>query len=510
MFIVYYKSNGREYARLDKSKRDGTNVTKEYTNLGLVVDKEKNIFKNRKQGVFTFNPDDGSYGKPDPGYMLPSSNPNSKEKLILDFGDSYFLQRFIESDGLKDSIDAIPYPNKDTTYAMIFYYVLASAANCHAETWYEGNYVRIQYPRANIVSQRISDFLAEVGAEESMRAFFRKYFTYVSGKTENPDNILIDSTGLPNSIHFPLTAVSNHNGDIKSEVRLIYVTHQETGLPIYFRYVAGNIVDVSTLVTTIAELKASGMNTKFAIMDAGYYSAENATTLLNANISFISRLKETTNLYDSLLKEHLPTLESEDNLVAYNGRYVYIKCTKCSLTQEKMGYAYICRDLERRNSESYKLFKKAKVDHLDTIDVYRKMERQGVFILVSSRQIAKEKILPIYYTRQQIEQIFDIGKNYADMTPLRIRTEETFRGHLLITFIASVIVKRIQQRLLKTAYNPTEMFMSLRNQKCKVYENVVIAQEAAKKANDCYKLFKLKSPVEISLKPDVVTKDAGN
>jgi hypothetical protein len=36
------------------------------------------------------------------------------------------------------------------------------------------------------------------------------------------------------------------------------------------------------------------------------------------------------------------------------------------------------------------------------------------------------EILPLYYTRQQIEQIFDIGKNYADLLPLRVQSEDTF------------------------------------------------------------------------------------
>jgi hypothetical protein len=70
--------------------------------------------------------------------------------------------------------------------------------------------------------------------------------------------------------------------------------------------------------------------------------------------------------------------------------------------------------------------------------------------------------------RQQIEQVFDIGKNYADMLPLRVHSEETFRGHLLLTFIATVAVKLSQDKLNGSVYNPISMFMNLRNQKCKV------------------------------------------
>lgn len=510
MFIAYDTKGGREYAKLVTSVRKGGSVSKSYVNLGLVLDKDKHVFKNRKQGVFTYNPEDGTFGVPDAAFRLPSKADRRPKELIVDFGDAYFLQQFIKQDGLEPSLEATGYGNMDTLYAMLSYYILCSTSNVHAEDWFEGSYARVIYPDANLVSQRISDFLSAIGEEASMRPFFKEYLSYVSSKVTSFDDILIDSTGLPNSVHFPLTAVSNHNGDISNEVRLIYVTHQETGLPIYFRYVAGNIVDVSTLVRTISELKASGLNTKFAIMDAGYYSEDNVRTLLREKVSFISRLRENLKLYRELVHNHLAGLESEDNLVEYNGRYVYVKCVHCTLVDDKDGYAYVCLDIERKNSESSKLFRRAKTQKLDTSEVYRRMTAQGVFVLVSSRRIAKEKILPTYYTRQQIEQIFDIGKNYADLTPIRIRTEETFRGHLLLTFIASVVVKRIQDRLLKTAYNPISMFLNLRNQKCKVYDDYVITQEANKKANDCYKIFGITCPVEIPLPSNVVRKNGGN
>lgn len=107
------------------------------------------------------------------------------------------------------------------------------------------------------------------------------------------------------------------------------------------------------------------------------------------------------------------------------------------------------------------------------------------------------KILSTYYTHQQIEQIFDIGKNYADILSLRAQNEDTFRGHLLLTFIACIILKMIQDKLLITKYNPISKFMNLRNQKCKVHDNGTIPTEATKKMNDCFKIFKINYPVEI-------------
>jgi hypothetical protein len=496
MHIIYDKKGDVLYAKLCTSIRHGKKIDKTSINLGKVIDKEKCIYQNRERGVFTYNLKENSFGKPGADYIFPEAP--KREKLIVDFGDIYFLDTYLRKTRLTASIDAIGYQNSNTLYAMLGYYILCSTANCHASNWWEGSYARILYPKANLTSQRISDFLADIGDEPRLRSFFSKYIDYVSKGASRGTNILIDSTGLPNSIRFPLTTVSNHNGEISNEVRLIYVIQQETGLPIYFRYCSGNVIDVSTLTRTIFELKESGVNTKFAILDAGYYSSDNIASLYESKVSFVTRLRENLVLYQNLIKEHLPTIETKENFICYNNRYAYIKCVECDLVKGYKAYAFIGLDIDRKNLESKKLFQRAKEDKLRDSDVYDKMSSQGAFILVASRRIAKDKILPTYYMRQQIEQLFDIGKNYADMLPLRVQNEDTFRGHLLMTFIASAVVKKLQDNLKDTAYNPISMFMNLRNQKCKIYDNCIIVQEAFKKANDVYKHFKISCPIEIS------------
>jgi hypothetical protein len=498
MHITYDIKNGVEYAKLCQSIRHGQKVDKTSVNLGRVIDKGKGIYKNRERGVFIYDLKEDAYKKLDADYLLPD-RPYLQEKLILDFGDIYFLDEYLRKEEFVACIDAIGYRNPDTLYAMLSYYILCSTANCYAGDWWEGSYARILYPKANLVSQRISDFLADIGEEGRLRAFFSQYVRYVAKGTSQGTNVLIDSTGLPNSIRFPLTAISNHNGEINNEVRLIYVTQQETGLPIYFRYCPGNVIDVTTLTRTIWELKENGVNTKFAILDAGYYSEENIATLYENNVSFVSRLKENLKLYKHLLETHLPNIETKENFVSYNNRYAYIKCVECELVAGFKAYAFIGLDIDRKSSESRKLFQKAKGEKLSDANVYDRISTQGAFILVSSRRIAKDKILPTYYTRQQIEQIFDIGKNYADLLPLRVQNEDTFRGHLLMTFIACVIVKKLQDELASTVFNPISLFMNLKNQKCKVYSDSVIVQESFKKANDIYKHFKIRCPIHISL-----------
>ena len=501
MYIAYDVKSGSEYAKLCVSTRDGEDILKDFTNLGRVLDKERGIYRNRERGVFTYDIATNTYGKPPVEFVPPKIG--RKESLILDFGDVFFLDQFIRAKGLCAAVDAIGYGNPDTLYAMLTYYAVCSAANCHAQSWWEGSYARILYPKANLSSQRISGFLAAIGDEYSQREFFQEYFKMLDRTGSDAENVLIDSTGLPNSIHFPLTAISNHNGELSNEVRLIYVVQQKTGLPLYFRYCPGNVIDATTLIRSLEELKAQGINVKFAILDAGYYTEDNIRELFENKVSFITRLKANLVIYKNLVNEHLNSLESRENLVEYNGRYVYLKCVPIKLNDHN-AYAYVGLDIERRSSESRKTFQRAKDKKMGTDQVFDTIASQGVFIIVASRRIATTKLLPLYYTRQQIEQIFDIGKNYADMLPLRVQTEETFRGHLLLTFIVTVVLKHLQDALLKTTFNPISVFLNLRNQKCKVFADKIVTNEAFKKANDVYKLFKIKCPAVIPRNVDSV------
>ena len=52
MFIAYDTKNGIEYGKLVTSKRVNGKVSKDYINLGRVLDKDKGIFQNRERGVF--------------------------------------------------------------------------------------------------------------------------------------------------------------------------------------------------------------------------------------------------------------------------------------------------------------------------------------------------------------------------------------------------------------------------------------------------------------------------
>lgn len=188
----------------------------------------------------------------------------------------------------------------------------------------------------------------------------------------------MDSTGLPNNIHFPLTAVSNHNGRVSREVRMTTLVQRGTGYPQLFRGNTGNIVDLSTVTRTLNELFLRDMTADFVIMDAGYYTNDNIEELYACGIDFITRLSSKYSIYNQVVKEHEPALRKKENLVQYKGRYVYIKCIECKIGNNRhTAYAYLGYDVDRGSDESHKALKRAAQKRTNAADLHKALENSG-------------------------------------------------------------------------------------------------------------------------------------
>ena len=514
MYINYKVKGGIEYGMVVTSVRRGSTVGKEKpTYLGRVIDKNKCIFKSRERGLFIYDINTNSFSPVPADYEEPKAVRKTKYPkrtiLVVSFGDIFLLDSFLVKSGFMNAVDATGYRNLDTLHSLLAFYILTSYANCHAEDWWELTYAKYLYPKAQMASQRISDALADIGSEESKRSFFKEYFRFLGKRQDSDDatygiddGVLIDSSGLPNAIRFPVTAVNNHNGVVSEEVRLIYVVQQHTGMPLFFRYVAGNVVDVSTIVRTIAELKANGVDTKFAILDAGYYTGINADALLDAGISFMARMKSNFKVYQNAVKKHLKTLESKENAVLYNKRLVYIKCVPCKIGQKenRPAYAYLCKDMTMHNEEQKHTIERAHDESLTGADIFDDLQKKGVFVLITTRKVAKDKLLPLYYMRDQVEKIFELCKQGGKILPINVESEETFRGHLMMTFMAAATLKMMSDKLKKASLTTESMFMNLHEQHAIVYDNEFITTEPTKKMNDAYKAFKVQCPATINRK----------
>jgi hypothetical protein len=498
------KSDGKLYATFCPSDRrhGGKDVY-----LGVTIDESEGIFFNRKAGYFRFSVEGGRTPiDADEAAFISLArkrrSPTGKKQLILDFGDAWYFDYILEASGLMKLFSQVMPKERDTLLSLVAFKLLDVNANTYAERWFLGSYARYLYPGAALESPRISEFMKRLGEEETKRIFFDLYIPYLKGIPDVSENILIDSTGLPNDILFEHSQTNNHNGVVSREVRLIYVVERNTGLPVYFRYVAGNIVDVTTLRVTINHLKAQDMAVKHGILDAGYCSEKNMKELNSNKIPYLIRLPNNA-LAKKIIEEYGADVYNENHAMKYGDRLLFMKrvCTKLFGND---CYAYIAIDYQRMADEQEQYYNNVierKGKKKQGAEILK--SKHGYFILISSEKMEPTEVMPLYYMRQTIEQTFDFAKNDVALMPVRNHTDETFRGHLLLSFMATVMlitIKRVLKTKKKTSQFPAvQALRAMRYIKCDVFSNALVTSEPGKYANLIINEHKLNVPGLINL-----------
>ena len=128
-------------------------------------------------------------------------------------------------------------------------------------------------------------------------------------------------------------------------------------------------------------------------------------------------------------------------------------------------------------------------------ELTERLKAAGGFVLVSSYMIATEDILGVYYTRQgrsstSRQRIYGLSR-------LRVYLEEAARGMMVRTFIASSLIRHMQIRLKGMSVPFRMAMLSLRNQKCRVYDDVIIVDEPNKKVPTVYRSCGIHCPIRL-------------
>jgi hypothetical protein len=164
----------------------------------------------------------------------------------------------------------------------------------------------------------------------------------------------------------------------------------------------------------------------------------------------------------------------------------------------KIGYAYVSIDANRKHEEICKYAKSTLTNNdVSSEEMNQVMRTKGLFILLSSQEVDIHEILVLYYERQTIEQVFDFSKNNADLLPLRVHGEKTFRGHLLLSFLASTVYITANNLLDGSDSCAMGAFHLLRNLKCKVFKSATIVLDPTKKMKDITKHLKITLPLSL-------------
>ena len=183
-----------------------------------------------------------------------------------------------------------------------------------------------------------------------------------------------------------------------------------------------------------------GVSVDNSLIDAGYCSEENLVHLYEEGISFLTRLPAGRTLFSEVVKKTVVTLHLPVNSVFFGERVLYVEKVPLVLYGKFGAFAYVCCDISRRAQEEVKLLWVAKEDGLSSGEVISRMERLGVFVLLSSRDVGTSEVLPLYYLRGAVEEVFKVSKCCVEVLPLRVHGEESFRGVLFLNFFGNCVL----------------------------------------------------------------------
>ena len=106
--------------------------------------------------------------------------------------------------------------------------------------------------------------------------------------------ILLHCKSLPKTVYSRLRksgTYHRHTGvrlaDELPQINLALIFGEESGLPFYYRKLAGNIPDVKTIRELLRELDVRGYEKIKLVIDRGYYSADNINALYKEHLKFL-------------------------------------------------------------------------------------------------------------------------------------------------------------------------------------------------------------------------------
>ena len=343
----------------------------------------------------------------------------------------------------------------------------------------------------DIPSQRSTEIFQSV-TEEAKMHFFR-----LQGKRRAEKEFwAYDSTSISSYSEMmkQVKYGKNKDGENLPQINLALLFGEESGLPFYYRKLAGNIPDVKTIRELARELDILGYEKVKLVMDRGYYSAENINTLFKDHMKFLCG----TSTALSFAKDYIREIGADkDRYEYYNSDlelYVFSKTISWHYEQERPYKGDTVREDRRlylhlyfnpdKLSDDGKAFNK-RLDGLkeellsgkripehekeyrkyfeiretpkrgislsynqDAINAAR--ERYGFFVLISNEVKDPVAALSLYRMRDIVEKAFWNVKERLNLRRTLTSSESSLEGKLFVEFVALIYLSYIKKKMEET------------------------------------------------------------
>jgi len=231
------------------------------------------------------------------GQIIPTDGRNRKEKEFASpkrgpvpaektarffYGATYLLDTLGEKLGVAQDLKQ-SFPDTWRKILSIAYYLVLEDRSplYRFEKWATLH----KHPYGDtLTSQRSSDLFASITEEGR-----QKFFQLQGQRRIEKEYWVYDITSI-SSYSESLRQVQygkNKEDDHLPQLNLALVYGETTGLPFYYRKLAGNIPDSKTVKHLLADLNTLGFTKSKLVLDRGFYSVDNVNALLKDHVKFL-------------------------------------------------------------------------------------------------------------------------------------------------------------------------------------------------------------------------------
>lgn len=402
------------------------------------------------------------------------------------FGASYLFDKIGTLTGITDDLKAC-FPEDYRKIQSIVYYLILEENNslsrfCH---WQK---LHIHPYGDDIPSQRSSELFQSIDEENRMR-FFKK-----QGKRRiEKEYWAFDITSI-SSYSETLSQVKkgrNKEYDRLPQINLALLFGEESGLPFYYRKLAGNITDVKTVKQLMSEFNVMGYKKVRVVLDRGFYSKQNIDLLYKNHQKFLVGVKLGLGYVKNVLDEERSNLQLWTNLEPQFKTYSICRTIEWDYEEERPYKGDTLKDKRRAYLMLFYNPEKAAKDQADmndyltslyndliennkkdycTKDYERYFEvtetpkrgrkvvpkeeamrkaakNYGYFALLSNELNTPFEALSIYRSKDIVEKGFGNLKERINFRRMQVSSELSLDGKLFVEFIALIYLSYVKKKM---------------------------------------------------------------
>lgn len=432
---------------------------------------------------------------------IPSLQPIAKRCF---YGATYLLDEIGKKLGVTEDLKYL-FPDRYRQILSLAYFLILEDNNplYRFEKW--GSLHKHPFGK-DIPSQRSSDLFASITEDEKV-----KFFKLQGRRREENEYWAYDVTSISSYSESLRQVQYGHNKDNDSlpQLNLALVYGEESGLPFYYKKLAGNIPDSKTIKNLLADLSDLGFKKVKLVMDRGCHSEDNINSLYKEHTKFLIGTKTSLSFVRNAIDSVYDQIRSFNNYNEDYGLQGYTVKTEWNYTQErpykkdilkekKKVYVHVYYNIDkavedehmfnnklatlRKELLSGKLDEKHEKDYekyfevhktADRIakvtikdDVYNEKKRYfGYFSLMSNEVKNPWDALYIYRQKDVVEKAFGNIKERLNMRRTLVSSEKSLDGKMFVLFVAliylSYINKQMHVKKMYKNYTMQEVFDKL-------------------------------------------------